>query len=160
MVNSQTSLTGAIWVVKLQVTPGELRVTGGVKPVSSHVYSLFRKGHVMTDDSKLLKEVSRLTSRAAMKMKVRLVGLTPGLWTSTASRCCRGVLSSSPIQGDNYERCGHHDAHACLLLLSYANPICSSICLTCCLGVRIQVGVELEWSCERAKRKSNRTSVE
>ena len=59
-----------------------------------------------------------------------------------------------------YERCGHHDAHACLLLLSYANPICSSICLTCCLGVRIQVGVELEWSCERAKRKSNRTSVE
>ena len=59
-----------------------------------------------------------------------------------------------------YERCGHHDAHACLLLLPYANPICSSICLTCCLGVRIQVGVELEWSCERAKRKGNRTSVE
>ena len=31
-------------MVKLQVTPGELRVTGGVKPVSSPVYSLFRKG--------------------------------------------------------------------------------------------------------------------
>ena len=58
-------------MVKLQVTPGELRVTGGVKPVSSPVYSLFRKGTCLEVVKRSGVEWSGVKSRDEDEGKVR-----------------------------------------------------------------------------------------